>query len=705
MELTFDHDHIRDYDYTREVAGEGLLARLGRQKTWLVVGSVLTLTATCVLYSALSVTYRASAAIMVASNEVALASSNSGAEAQRLGDPADIESQMLMLRSPRLAHIILDDPKVADALIADCKASRMGTWFNRLVARAIPPAPCKSGQEGFQDELQRLQAGFSIGPTGRSRVIEVSFVSALPETAVIVANALVEAYLNDDKERKVDTHDNAINWLTAEIARGGVELRKAELEVEAYRSEHGIVRGQQASIASERLSALGQQLAMAQAAYAQALSRAGGGSDANLQEVLGNRTIGDLKQQSAQLAASFAELRQRLGDNHPAVLAARNQRSEVDRRLDSETFRVRVSLQREVQAASQRVAELREQYEKLMRDVGETGGAEAGIAIMVRDVEARREIYVEQLKKLNVLQTERRLLSGDARLVNHAEIPDRPWFPKKLPFVGVGAVLAAVVGAGLGLFRDRKDRTLRVTSGLPQLAGVPILGYLPWVRQRRGNQSPVMQLRNSSPLQESVRALFSRFVLVPGIAPKTIMAGSADIGEGKTFLTLAIALFAETTGRRVLVIEADLRRPTFQKTLNLKTDVGLSEFLRGEATISDIVQLHHGLHVIAAGTPSIDSTELLSTSRLDRLLDAAATNYDLILLDSPPSMLLMDAQVLARRVDGILYCASFGRSRLDRVLRGMRELAAAGGNMLGIVVCGGRGNDSPNYYLPAPRIS
>ncbi len=693
MQLTLDHEESATAERT------GLLSRLGRRKGWCLLGFGLTAAAVAVAFTALPRTYRASASLLFASNEAVLRSDNASAEAQRLGDPADIESQMLMLRSPRLGRVVLHDPAVVAALVADCEAAREGTWATRLMASALKPASCDGFAHDELAQLRRMEGGFSIGPTGRSRVIEVSFASPVPETAVTLSNALVDAYLADDKARKVDTHDNAINWLTTEIAASGRALRDAELRVETYRSERGLVRGQLAPITSERLSALGQQLVAAQGAYAQALSRQSqGGTDT--QEVLNSRAVSDLKQQAAEIGSRYAELRGRYGENHPSVVAAAGQQRDIQARLDQESRRVGTGMQRDLQAAAARVAELRGQYDGLTRDVASTGGAEAAIAILVSDVEARREIYVEQLKKVNVLQTERRLLSGDARLVNHAELPDRPWFPKRLPFVAVGLALASAVGAGVGLARDREDRTLRVTSNLPQLAGVPVAGLLPWVRARRGTRLPVRHMHNSSPLQESVRALFGRLFLVSGEAPKTLMIGSSDVGEGKTFLTLVLSLFAVTTKRRVLVIEADLRRPTIQAALNLPAGKGLSEFLRGEAQFSEITTSYIGLDIITAGQPSVDSTELLSKSSFDSLLRMAAVEYDLVIVDSPPSMVLMDSQVLARRVDGILYCASIGRSRVDRIQQGIRALESAGGRVLGIVVGGRRSEELPRYEVP-----
>ena len=700
MQMTIDHE------ISATAAGSGLLTRLNRRKSWFLLGFCLTAAVVATAFSALPRTYRASAALMVASNEAVLHSGTSTAEAQRLGDPADIESQMLMLRSPRLVRMILEEARVTTALVEDCVAAGKSTWATQLIARATKPVDCEILATDRQAALQRLEGAFSVGPTGRSRVIEVSFVSPVPETAVILSNALVDAYLSDDKARKVDTHDNAINWLSAEIDRSGQELRRAELGIETYRSEHGIVRGQSASISSERLSSLSQQLAAAQAAQAQATARMdqfSAGGDA--QEVLSSRTIADLKQMASQVGARYADLKQRYGENYPMTQALGEQKRDIERRIGQESRLVGVSLQRDVRASFARVAELKVQFDSLMKDVGTAGGAEAGIAIMVRDVEARREIYVEQLKKVNILKTERRLLTGDSRLVHYAEVPERPWFPKRLPFIAVGFVMSSAIGTALGLLRDRGDRTIRATTNLPQVAGVPVVGYIPWVRQRRGARWPVHHLFNPTPLQEAIRALYGRCFLVSGEAPRTLMVGSSDMHEGKTFLTLAMALFAVTTGRRVLVIEADLRRPTFRTALNLPDGVGLSEFLRdmapiqGAELLEQIVTQHHGLHIITAGAPVMSSTELLSSSRFNTLISIAAANYDLVIVDSPPTMLLMDAQVLARRVDGIIYCASYGQSQLHRVIQGVRGLTDAGGRVLGLVVGGVRGSEQPSYGI------
>lgn len=683
--------------------GEGVLSRIARRKIWFLAGFLLTGAAVGGAFSVMPGTYRASAALVVAGNDAVLRSGNS-ADQQRQGDPADIESQMLMLRSPRLMSIILNDPKVQAALVADCEAARDSTWLTRLLLQAQKPRPCTDVVDDRQEGLTRLGAGFVIAPTGRSRVIEAAFVSPLAEAAVIVANALVDAYLADDKARKVDTHDEAIAWLNAEMARSSDGLRKAEMQVEDYRRDHGLIRGQTASIASERLSSLSQQLAAGQAAYAQAVARrqqfAAGGDQ--VREVLDSRSVSDLKQQAAMLDARYAELARRYGEHYPAVQEAAEQRRSVQALIGGESRRIGQSLVRDEQAAAARVAELTQQFNQLVREVGETGGAEAGIALLVRDVEARREIFVDQLKKVNALETERRLLSGDARLVNYAELPDRPWFPKRLPFVMVGMVLSVAVGAGIALLRDRADGTLRATS---RIGGVPVLGYIPWVRQRRSNLSLAVSVGRPSPLQEAIRVLFGQCILLRGTPPRMLMIGSAEQGEGKTFLSIAMALFAASTGRKVLLLEADLRRPGVQRLLRVQPKAGLTEYLRGEAPFIDIVTptRFRNLDVVTAGAPAIDSMELLSNPRFASLLRSARTIYALVLIDSPPSSLLMDARLIARQADGVVYCANFGVSRVDRIAEGIAGIEAAGGTVIGIAAGMVRDREL-RHYEPAPPL-
>ena len=145
--------------------------------------------------------------------------------------------------------------------------------------------------------------------------------------------------------------------------------------------------------------------------------------------------------------------------------------------------------------------------------------------------------------------------------------------------------------------------------------------------------------------------------------PRSMLVTSSHSGEGKTFITLALAHFAAAAGKRVLVLECDLRQPSFVKALGLSGEHGLNDYLRGKSSIEEaiIATGSSRLDVIPAGRAAMNSTELLSNRRMRQLLEWATTHYDLVLIDTPPSQVLRDARVLARHVDAVLYCAQWGR--------------------------------------------
>ncbi len=345
-------------------------------------------------------------------------------------------------------------------------------------------------------------------------------------------------------------------------------------------------------------------------------------------------------------------------------------------------------------AANQQVIDLEKQMTLLKGEVGTASDAESAMATMTRDVDVKRDLYIDLSKKSAALETERRLVSGDVKIVSHADKPSLPWFPKLMPFTVGGSILAFLVGIASSVLRDKADKTVRATIGLEFATGLPVLGHIPAsgkYKQRKGGRIVTAhpQLDKPSALQEAIRSLYAQCILMKGNDLKTVMVASSIPEEGKTFLTLTLAQFAAQAGKRVLAIEADLRRPTFATRFQVFGKIGLVDCLRGQANGEEAIQETKipGLHLITAGRPAIDSTELLNNGRMkDVILAEVASQYDLILIDSPPSQVLVDARILAPLVDGILYCAKWGETENDSVASGIKALQTVGGNILGIVL-------------------
>lgn len=680
----------------------GMIRRLRRRKGTFAVVFLLAGAAFGGLYVLLPKTYMAVASVIIAGHPP-LTGQTSDAWAEKIGDPADMESQMLVIHSPSLWLAMMKDPKVIDAMRQDCQAAKAENKLPFLENPLFPQKPCKLQLATSDGKLAWLKSRIGVATDGRSRIIDITYRSTLPAVAQVMANALTAEYLNDSRRQIADLRADAVNWLNSQTLRTGGRLKSLEVSIERYRREHGLVNGQYATVGAESLTGMAAELAKAAAAQAaagaklRALHR--GNPDIN-DAVLQSHTVSSLRVQLAQLDAQLARLE---GSYHdPAITAAiRNERSAVRRALTQETTALTENVQRDYDASSLEVTKLRNELSALERNVGNASGAEAAIANMVSDAAVQRALYLDLARKANDVETERRLATGNAELVSVASLPDKVWFPKASVFGVAGLAFSTVLGCIAAYWRDSSDRTVRTAGAIQEIAGIRVVASIPWTRRSSSRQLRIRHgsYRRSTPFEESIRVLHARLLLAgPAKQLRVIMVTSSRPGEGKTSTLLALARFAAAAGRRVLAIEADLRHPTFARELTLQGTKGLVDYLLGQAELSDVVQPTDipDLQVITAGKPSVASTELLSNERMSTLI-AAVRSHDLVLLDTPPSLLLMDARVLAPLVDGVIYCARWGSSNIASVLSGMEEIRESGCEVSGVAICMTRPSQTELY--------
>jgi Mrp family chromosome partitioning ATPase len=319
---------------------------------------------------------------------------------------------------------------------------------------------------------------------------------------------------------------------------------------------------------------------------------------------------------------------------------------------------------------------------------------EASIETMVRSAEIKRQQYADLHKRASELETERRVLLGSTRLVTLAELPLQPFFPKTLPFLAGGLTLAFLFGIGAALMRERAEQILpgvrRTAEHAPPLA---VLAELPRLQSGAGAATALPPLplalrmaQLSAPLQGALARLATGLALAGGDRKlRTVLVTSPGPGEGKSFTTLALAQYVASTGRRVLVVDCDLRRPTFETALGLRAPFGLADALRGTVTPREAAVTTElaTLDQVSAGQPAADAGELLARPQLPQLLNWAQ-RYDLVLLDGPSNP--EDAAILARQVDGVLCCARWGQSSPADAAAAMTGLRAAGAHVVGMVV-------------------
>jgi capsular exopolysaccharide synthesis family protein len=669
-----------------EAEGLNLFSRLRRRKLVLCVIFLLTLGFTGAIYAVVPRTYQGQASIILAASEPVLGGKDPVVE-QRLGDPADLQSQALVLHSLNLLHSVGSEPSIAALIKRECELRK--TEPLARVREIVRPTDCNIYQTNKVAAAQYLQAYLGVSADGRSRVINVADSSPLPEAAELIPNAVIKAYLAERLKDQLNSRLVAVDWLRSEMDRVSKDLTDTETRIGAFHRQHDLMRGETSSLDAEQLTLADRELASARAAQSEAAAQlnqlASGAADAPA--TLQSRTVNDIKQEISRVEAQAAALESSHGAAYPPLVALRQQQAALNNRLNREMARVAASLRQTQAAAAAKVAALERQLGEAKRRVGNATNAQTQIASLQRHADVQRELYVDLAKKIDALEIERRVLNGNTRVVSDAQYPTEPASPRKFSFALGSLLLALATSVGGTLMLDRSDRTVRTKRRLERVAGVPVLSHIPELRP--GQLASCRQVMNPSALQEAIRQLFANCVLMHGNnSPRSILVTSALPKDGKTFVTLALAQFAARTGRRVLAIEGDLRRPDFEHALLLRGTRGLSEYLRGDAEFEEVLLPSRvpRLDVIVAGRPTFDSTELVSNGRISALLSSALDRYDLVLLDGPPTEVLADAHLLGREVDGVLFCARWGASDMRTVTQAVQELAAQGARVLGLAI-------------------
>jgi capsular exopolysaccharide synthesis family protein len=345
---------------------------------------------------------------------------------------------------------------------------------------------------------------------------------------------------------------------------------------------------------------------------------------------------------------------------------------------------------------------------------GETPGGSA--------LRPREKFYQDLYGKVADIESERRMLQGGARLVSLAELPRFPYFPKRTP-LAAAALTVALMLAGLAALRaDVTDGSVRRTQELEAMTMIPVLGMLPYTKPGGSGTRPSLRRRisravadrlaallgasslamDSTRPEESVQALYARLVQAgAGKTLRSILVCSATQGEGKTFTTLALAKCAAEAGRRVLVIDCNMRRPGLTEKLKLSGAAGLAEILRGEieperAVVQSALE---GVPVIASGAAGSGMSLLLMESGMQKLM-SWAEQFDLVLLDGPAAAGLPDAGILAQSAAGVLWCAQWGRVQRSDVKAALDGIAKPGVKVLGFAVNQVRPEEMRFYERP-----
>ena len=559
------------------------------------------------------------------------------------------------------------------------------TWPYRLVttAQAPPIAPPESGGTGGS-YVDALIARLAADEVRGSQLVDVSFASADPAFAARAANAFADEYVAQNLALKIQNLEKSAEWLTGEVERQARLAQESEMKLAQYREtqDAGALESGQ-NIVVARLNSLNEQLTLARTDRIRKenlwtqLRDAGSNVD-SISAVLNSASVQTLRTRVNELEQENLRVAERYGEKHPerqrvaaALTSARNQ-------LQDEIKKAVQNAKNDHDAAVQQEKMLLANLNDSKRAASDLSRKGVDYSALVREAESNRAVYSQLLtreKELRVIANSR---TNNVRVVDRAEVPGSPFAPNHRRDWIYALALGLALGLAIAFGIDYLDDTVKTPDDITRRLKLKFLGLVPIVP---GDRHPLISGPVPHDFGEAYRAIRTSLAAqIPGTGARVVAIASSQPLEGKTTTAVNIAMALAVGGARVLLIDADMRRPSVHKALRMNNDRGLSQLLAGQARMREVVQRTHdpNLLTITAGRTPANPSELLASDRMRALLSGLeAGPFDWIIIDTPPVLAVTDAVILAPLVGGVAFVIGAEMTRWSLAERAVETLLGA----------------------------
>jgi succinoglycan biosynthesis transport protein ExoP len=636
-------------------------------------------------------------------------------------DPTDLDTEVRILKSDLLAL------QVISQLNLDKQPEFGG-------AGAAPPDTLALTTDALQPDSEKttaLLAGFKgglrVSLIPNTRIIEIHYRSPDKNLAANVVNTLINTYIEQNFKTRFESTMQASEWLSKQMVDLQMRVQTSQENLVQYQKQHDILGiDEKQNITTSKLDELNKELTAAESdrmdkesvyrlvqsgdadtAAAAATSAGSGNASSGLME--------RMREQQADLKIQIAQLSTQFGTSYPKVVQLNTQLKEVEAQLQFEMTKVVSRVRSGYLAALQHESMLRQALDNQKQQANKLNESAIEYSQLKRDVETNRTLYDGLMQKLKEAGVTAGLRSNNIRSVDKARIPTYPSEPNVPRNLTFALALGLSTGIGLAFLLEGIDNTVRTPEQAQAISALPSLGMIPLgsrssveaaakrltVASSREVVELVTQSRPQSQMAESYRALRTSLLLTSlGGPPKVILVTSALPQEGKTTTSINTAIVLAQKGTRVLLIDADLRRPSIHKTLGMGPKTGLSNVLTGNATLQQAVvrsNILPTLFVLTAGTPPPNPAELLASSNMRDILAELREQYDHIIVDTPPTLSVTDAVVMSTRADAVVLVIRSGQTT-KQALRRSRDLLMQVNARVAGVLLNAVDLTSPDYY-------
>lgn len=696
-----DSLHLRD-----------LLRIIYKRKWWILSVAIVMLVVSTLNTLMETPQYRATTTIQIEKQAQRVVDYRDASGATELYDDGQFfQTQIELLRSKALAERVMEAlrldldrkpnagaPATGAEKATDPVAER-GDWIGRILTtlrKRSEPSIKDTQLLDRESVVGALRGSMQVEPVPNSRLVRINVVGADPALAARVANAWADAYTKSNMERKVDASSYARTFLEQELAKSKIRLEESENSLVQY------TRQKQILSVDEKSNPLTQNFTDFSAALAKA-EQDRIKNEANYDEIkrtlsssrdlLENKALATFRESKAKLELEYQQQLRTYKPGHPSMQALQAQIDLSEQRIQSESKAITGSVETTAKAAlDSAIAQetrLRARVETSKRGILDVQDQGIRYNILKREVDTNREMYSGLLKNLKEVGVTAMVGTNNVSVVDKADVPLFPFRPDVFRGAMTGILLGLMAGLALAFVVEYMDDSIKFPDEVERFTGLPLIGVIPKVNVSKSSPEDQATREPRSALAEAYRSVRTalQFSTARG-APRTIVVTSCTKNEGKTTSAMALAVALSQMGRRVLIVDGDMRNPTLHQMFDTDHMSGLSNILSSDTEPISVTRKTDfpNLYLITAGPLPPNPAELLSGPGLVNLLDPGASHFDHIVIDAPPILGIADAIILCNQVDASLFVIESGKTRKAAIRNAIRRLRQSGTAPLGAIL-------------------
>ena len=644
-----------------------LLSILWRKKIWIFV-SILGFAVLGALYAFVIATpkYRATSVIVLdASGEQLL---DLGAVLPSLGtDSEAINTEVEVLKSRRLLERVvnsanlLEDPEFNPSLLPPGLKSKIKS----AVTGETLETPTQAEQ--LTSAINAMLDRMSVRNVPNTYVLQVTVETEDPHKSVMLADTMAEQYILYQMDVKFEATKDASEWLTSRVADLKADLEQAEARVSEFSTNSEVVSIETVQALERQLKEQRDRLVTMRISLENDRAR------------LERLTAAAHETADAKLEAA----------DDPRLTTIYRENGEAEA-FDMRYAQLLTQASVQVQRTQAQVQSLETSIKMREADIARQSDELIQLQQLTREAEASRLLYEYFLSRLKETSAQEGIQQADSRILSNAVLPQGPSEPRKSLILAMSTILGAMVGSGVALLWEMRQNGYRLASDLEAETGLPVMGQVPLLPT--GNRREGLEYLVEKPASAAAEAIrnLRTSVLLSGLdeAPKVIMLTSSLPSEGKTTVSFALAQNLVGLGKKVLLVEGDIRRLVFAQYLDVKDAKGLMSVLSGDISLEEAV-IHDpilGADILASEPSNANAADIVSSQRFADFIKAAGDAYDMVIIDTPPVLVVPDARVVAQHVDVVLFTVRWDSTSKTQVRDALHMFETVGVKVSGLVL-------------------